>query len=89
MRNILKVGLVILLLLSVIAVFISPAADLAPTAMRAVKLANLLFSVLALAGIAVIAHVHRHDVAVSDTCEVDYILRSAPDLVVLNCTLLC
>ncbi|HUO24456.1 MAG TPA: hypothetical protein VMU61_02245 [Candidatus Aquilonibacter sp.] len=89
MKNRFKLGVVILLLLSVIAIFISPAVDLQPTALRAVQLANLLFAVLALAGSAVST---RLDVSIGRLATVsgrDYSPLPAPDLVVLNCARIC
>ena len=43
-----KLVIVVLLLLSVATIFISPAVDLQPTALRALQLANLFFAFLAL-----------------------------------------
>ncbi|MGA8151259.1 MAG: hypothetical protein WB952_09945 [Terriglobales bacterium] len=89
MKDWVKLGMVILLLLSMIAIFISPAVDLEPTALRAANLANLLFALLALAGTVLTA---RFDVPISpvaSTFERECALLPAPDLVDLNCTRLC
>lgn len=87
--DVLKFGLVILLLFSVIAVFVSPAVDLEPTALRAAKMANLLFALLALAGTAFTARLRQATAAHATTFEPNYGLLSAPDLVNLNCIRLC
>lgn len=81
--------MVILLLLSVLTIFISPAVDLQPTALRAVQLANMLFAVLALAGTSLTACLSRPTVRVAGAFEHASPLVPAQDLIDLNCTRLC
>ncbi len=89
MRDLVKLGMVILLLLSLITVFISPAVDLEPTALRAASLANLMFAVLAMAGTALAARLSRAVASAATSFEHDCPLLPALDLVDLNCTRLC
>jgi hypothetical protein len=84
-----KFAMVILLLLSVIIIFISPAVDLQPTALRSVQLANMLFAVLALAGTALAACFSGPTLPVAEALEHASALVPAQDLVDLNCTRLC
>jgi len=79
---------VILLLLSMVTIFISPAVDLQPTALRALQLANLLLTVLALAGHAVFARWNTSISLVAHPCE-DLRIPPPPDLLKLNCARLC
>jgi hypothetical protein len=85
----LKLGVAILLLLSVIAIFVSPAADLAPSALRAAKMVNLIYAVMLLAGTAVIARLQQAASPVAAIFEEECAPRPAPDLLDLNCTRLC
>jgi len=88
-----KVGLkhmsVVVLLLCVVVVFLSPAVDLEPTALRAVKFANLLLVGFALAATALYAWVHSAESSAMEVCEQVCALPSPPDIVELNCTRLC
>jgi len=80
---------VVILLLAVIVVFVSPAVDLEPTALRAAQAATLLFALLALAGSFIARSLQApclHLVAISRTERVPFF---APDLVDLNCNRLC
>jgi hypothetical protein len=83
-----KLGMAIVLVLSVITIFISPVVDLQPTALRALQLANMLCAVLALAG-AVLATLFSRVIPFATILEPDCGLLPAPDLVDLNCTRLC
>ena len=81
--------MVIILLLAVTVVFVSPAVDLEPTALRAAQAATLLFAVLALAGSVIASSLHIscfHLVAILRTESVPFF---AADLVDLNCNRLC
>ena len=89
MRTSLRFGLVVVLLLIVTAIFISPAVDLEPTALRAMQMANMLFAMLALAGIAVAAHLHHHVSPTAETLECNRVCIPPADIVDLNCTRLC
>jgi hypothetical protein len=84
-----KIGAVVLLVLSVLTIFISPAVDLQPTALRALKMANLLFAFLALAGTAFSARLNLPPSRIAATFEIDYALLPPPDFIDLNCTRLC
>lgn len=50
-----KLGIVIVLVLSVMVVFVSPTVDLEPSALRALKAANMVLAALVLAGTAIAA----------------------------------
>ncbi len=89
MRDWIKFGVVILVLLSVITVFVSPSVDLEPTALRAAKLAHLLFALMALAGTMFAARLARAVAPVIANSDRDCALQAGPDIVDLNCTLLC
>lgn len=89
MKSDIKFRLVILLLLSMIAIFISPAMDLQPTALRALTLANSLFAILALAATILTRLFGRVVPSFAHIVETDCGLLPAPDLVALNCTRLC
>jgi uncharacterized membrane protein len=84
-----KVGLVIFVLLVVMIIFISPAVDLEPTALRSIQMANLLFALLALAGITVSANLHPSKSTGAPNVEFSCIWTPKPDLVDLNCVRLC
>jgi len=80
---------VVILLLAITVVFVSPAVDLEPTALRAAQAASLLFAVLALAGSFIASGLHIpcfHLVAILRSEIVSFF---APDLVDLNCNRLC
>ena len=53
-----KSVVVILLLLTVVTIFVSPAVDLQPTALRALQAASLLLAALLLASTVLFAHLH-------------------------------
>ncbi len=89
MENRFKFAVVVLLLLSLMTIFISPAADLQPTALRSLQLANLLFAVLALAGTAVSSQLNESINPIAITSEDDFAWVSTPNLIDLNCTRLC
>jgi hypothetical protein len=80
---------VIILLLTVTVVFVSPAVDLEPTALRAAQASALLFAILSLAG-SFVADILRssgpHFVAVNSNETVPFF---ASELLDLNCTRLC
>ncbi len=88
-KSLLKPVMVILLLLSVIAIFVSPAVDLQPTALRAVQYASLLFAVLLSAGTVCLALLHFPFGQTSIFVKRYFILAPPPDLLDLNCALLC
>lgn len=83
-------GVAILLILSVTAIFISPAIDLQPTALRALQLANMLFAVLVLLGTSVLALLFSKCHTVLTVVEWDcFSPPPTSDLVELNCTRRC
>ena len=78
-----------LLLLSIVAIiFISPAVDLEPTALRALQFAYLLFALLAWAGITVFSRLVAPIIDVSPS-EFPLNIVSRPSPFDLNCTRLC
>lgn len=89
MERPIKLAIVILLLLSVIAIFASPAVDLQPTALRAMKCATLLFAVLLFAGTVLCARLRVLQSHASLRAERRSVLAPTPDLMMLNCALLC
>ncbi len=89
MKDFIKLGLIILVLVSVALVFISPAVDLEPTALRAAKMATLLFALLALAGTIFYARLSRAISPIAAACEADCALLLGRDVVDLNCSRLC
>lgn len=82
-----KLVLVVFLLVSITAIFVSPAVDLEPTALRSLQLLNTLFAVLALAGLGAM-RLHA-SIVLATIGGVDDFLTPAPDLIDLNCTRLC
>lgn len=80
---------VILLLLSVIAIFVSPAVDLQPTALRAMKCASLLFAALLLAGTALCARLQVPIGSLRRIAENQSFPSPPPDLLELICVRLC
>jgi hypothetical protein len=84
-----KLAIVILLLLSVIAIFVSPAVDLQPTAMRAMKFVGLLFAALLLAGAALCARLSLCLDTIATVIRSHSLLEPPPELFALNCALLC
>jgi hypothetical protein len=84
-----KFVVVILLLLSVITIFISPAVDLQPTALRALKLATMLLAFLALAATGVSTHLQVVLRRGTTTAECGCVWVPVPNLVDLNCTRRC
>lgn len=79
---------VVILLLAVTVVFVSPAVDLEPTALRAAQAASLLFAVLALAG-SVIASLHTSCFQLVVSLRTESVPFYAANLVDLNCNRLC
>lgn len=84
-----KLGIVILLLLSVTAIFISPAVDLQPTALRAMQLANMLFAVLVLFGTSVSTLRVAPLSILEAALECAGFSPPASDLIDLHCSRLC
>lgn len=84
-----KLVIVVLLLLSVATIFVSPAVDLQPTALRALQLANLFFAFLALGATAVPTLLDLPLSRVASIVERDWFLTPALNLVDLNCVRLC
>ncbi|MGC2195575.1 MAG: hypothetical protein WA628_12930 [Terriglobales bacterium] len=84
-----KLGIVIVLLLCVMAVFISPAVDLEPTALRALKAANMLFAALILAGTTIAAYLTLSFSFMGMVFDFHPMEASAASLVDLNCVRLC
>ena len=89
MRSDAKLGIVIVLVLSVMVVFVSPAVDLEPTALRALKAAKMLFAALVLAGTAIAACLRVSFPSPGIVLEFHPIEASAASLVDLNCARLC
>jgi len=83
-----RLTVVIVLLLSVLIVFVSPAVDLEPTALRAMQAANLLFAALVLAASVMAALI---SLAARHIGSVRYLpsFWTGTDLVDLNCVRLC
>lgn len=84
-----KLSIVVLLLLCVITVFISPAVDLEPTALRAVKAADMLFAALILAGTAIAASLSVSFPSIGIVFGFHPVDAGATSLVDLNCVRLC
>ena len=80
---------VVILLLAVTVVFVSPAVDLEPTALRAAQAASLLFAVLALAGSFIASSLHTSSLHLVAILRSESVPFFAPDLVDLNCNRLC
>ena len=89
MRSDAKLGIVIVLVLSVMVVFVSPAVDLEPTALRALKAAKMLFAALVLAGTAIAACLSVSFPSLGIVIESPHSEASAASLVDLNCARLC
>lgn len=89
MKRRVEFATVILLLLSVLTVVILPSVDLQPTALRAARLASLVYAVLVLAGAAMAARTTRPIARIAAIFERVYVQLPAPDLIDLNCTRLC
>ncbi len=89
MKGAIKVVVGVVLLLSVLVVFVAPAVDLEPTALRAMQAASLLFAVLALAGTTVAATLTVHNPFLGPTSGVHPIGTTTASLVDLNCVRLC
>ena len=82
-----KFVVALLLLLVVLAVCISPAVDLEPTALKSVRAANLLFAALALVVLdGGLNRVMRFVDAATGFCRV---MATAESILELNCTHLC
>ena len=84
-----RVKLVVLLLTGIIIVFVSPAADLPPTALRSLKMANALMAGFALAGLylsSLFRSVYLPTAAAAAPRDGS---PRPPDLLNLNCTRLC
>lgn len=87
MKNPLKLGLVFVLLWSIVAVVVSPAVDLQPTALRAAKFASMIFAI----GSLVAAIVFEHLLAEFWMFPAEQCQRELPpsDFIDLDCTRLC
>jgi hypothetical protein len=82
-----KFWVALLLLLTVLAVCISPAVDLEPTALRALRLANLLFAALAL--VILIGAINRATRPVDAAARFYPLLVTPKSILDLACTRLC
>jgi hypothetical protein len=80
-----KFAWVILLLLSVIAIFVSPAVDLQPTALRAMQCAGLLFAVLLLARTVIGTRYRVLPSQIALFVERHFVVSPPLDLLALNC----
>ena len=80
---------VVILLLAVTVVFVSPAVDLEPTALRAAQAASLLFAMIALAGSFIASGLHTSCFHLVAILRSEIVSFCAPDLVDLNCNRLC
>ena len=80
---------VVILLLAVTVVFVSPAVDLEPTALRAAQVASLLLAVLALAGSFIACSLRTSSLHLVAILRADSTPLYATDLVDLNCNRLC
>lgn len=80
---------VVILLLAVTVVFVSPAVDLEPTALRAAQAASLLFAVLALAGSFIACSLRTSSLHLVAILRADSTPLYATDLVDQNCNRLC
>jgi len=80
---------VVILLLAVTVVFVSPAVDLEPTALRAAQAASLLFAVLALAGSFIASILQASSLHLIAILKSESVPFFAHDLVDLNCNRLC
>jgi hypothetical protein len=89
MRSDAKLGIVIVLVLSVTVVFVSPQVDLEPSALRALKASNMVFAALVLAGTAIAAYLSVSFPSIGMILEFHRIEASAASLVDLNCARLC
>lgn len=84
-----QLGLVIVLLFTVLVVFISPAVDLEPTALRAARAANLVFFALVQAGCAIAGLLQTSLSPFARISPFWALLSSSTDLVDVNCVRLC
>lgn len=80
---------VVILLLAVTVVFVSPAVDLEPTALRAAQAASLLLAVLALARSVLASIPHTPCLQLVAILTTESASFFVPDLVDLNCNRLC
>ena len=84
-----KVGVGIVLLLTVLIVCIAPAVDLEPTALRAMEAATLLFAILALAATTTAAILIVSNPCLGAVFGFHPIEMRTANLVDLNCVRLC
>jgi hypothetical protein len=85
-----KLAITLLLLLVVVATFVSPSASLAPTALRAARVANMLLAVLALAGTVLATRPIRSPLRrTASTFRPHPAWAGSVELIVLNCVRLC
>lgn len=80
---------VMLLLACVTTIFVSPAVNLQPTALRALKFSNVLFAVLALAATALWGCLQVPLETATTIVERHFVLAPPPELFELNCARLC
>ena len=78
-----------MLLLSVLIIFVSPAIGLEPTALRALKMADLLFAAIALAGTIVVTGLSGEFKHLVASIHFFFMLARIANRVDLNCTRLC
>jgi hypothetical protein len=84
-----KSWVVIVLLISVMAVFISPSVDLEPSALRSLQAANMFFAVLVFAGSAIAGLLHFFHSTIRPNIWPDVTEGFIASLVDLNCIRLC
>ena len=89
MKRLTQFAWVILLIVSVVTIFVSPAVDLQPTALRAMKGATLLLAGLVLAGFVLCARLSVLVALTAIFVERHSVPSPTPDLLNLNCALLC
>ena len=89
MSRALQIGFAVVLLLLVVAVFVSPAVNLLPTALRAVHLASLLWTLLTFAALVFSLFDVPAWIWTTCFCGRRVPVPSAVSLMDLNCTRLC
>ena len=84
-----KFRIALVLLLAVIVIFVSPAVNLEPTALRALQVASMLFAALALAGTVLAYGANLLARYVDTAFSFHPVLSRTDDIIDLNCTRLC
>ena len=86
MNRIFKIAFIVCMLLCVLAIFVSPAVDLQPTALRALQQANLIFAMLGVIALVILSFESEPNGEFYETISPNDEIPPITSLIDLNCS---